>query len=141
MMNNKEREDENKKIQANNSVFLKGFEAYLTAKSVAPKTIQKHVSNINFFANTYLLRFDDMISVENGSDEIGMFLGDFFIRKVMWASKVSINENIASFKKFYTYLNEIGALSSEDLEIMKLIIKEEKEYWLEALETGESPYY
>ena len=61
----------------------------------------------------------------------------------MWASKTTILENITSFKKFYTFLNEIGKITEEDLNEMKNTIKEEKNDWINNLNkclNGESLY-
>lgn len=72
----------------------------------------------------------DIIPAEEGLLEIGSFLGDYFIRKAAWASKYSIQENISSFKKFYTFLVKIEKTDVEDLQKMHELIKEEKAYWL-----------
>lgn len=119
---------------AKNQELLDAFQAHLESKSLKPKTVKSHVDNIAFFANDYLLR-DEITPVEKGASEIGWFLGDFFIRKTTWASKSSIKENIASFKKFYTFLNEQGKVSNEELNEMKTIIKEEKDIWLDEVDS------
>lgn len=49
----------------------------------------------------------------------------------MWSSEGTIKENISSFKKFYSFLNEIGEVSGDDLKEMTEIIKEEKDKWFE----------
>jgi hypothetical protein len=113
-----------------NDDLIEGFSKYLTGKALDTKTIQKHIDNVDFYVNTFLLRYE-IIPAEKGSYEIGDFLGDFFIRKAMWSTKAAVEQNIVSFKKFYTYLNEIGKLSDEDLFEMKLMIKEETETWIE----------
>ncbi len=41
----------------------------------------------------------DVTPVEDGALNISPFLGDYFIRKAMWASKEAIKEYIASFTK------------------------------------------
>jgi len=47
------------------------------------------------------------------------------------ASKYTIQENIASFKKFYTFLYEKVEVSKNELNEMKELIKEEKADWIE----------
>lgn len=89
---------------------------------------------MEFYASYYLLRYE-IIPLEDGALEIGGFLGDFFIRKATWSSPSAIKENISSFKKFYTFLNQIKMLSNQDLNEMKQLIKEEKEDWIESAET------
>lgn len=116
----------------NQKLFIE-FGKWLEKKSLKSKTINKHVDNIEVFGNDYLLRYE-IIPVEKGALEIGGYLGDFFIRKAGWASKNSIKENITSFKKFYTFLNEIEMVSKSELNEMKAIIKVEKSIWIEEVE-------
>ncbi len=132
-MNYKKWELQVEKERKNNNNLLIVFEKYLKAKGLKPNTIKNHIANVEFFANEYLLHYD-IIPIEKGFIEIGGFLGDFFIRKAMWASKNSILENIASFKKFYTFLNEINKISTSDLNEMKKMIKEEKNEWIKEFE-------
>lgn len=90
------------------------------------------VGNVDFFINDYLLYYEP-ISAKNGSSQVGCFLGDWFIRKAIWASVTSVRENIASFKKFYKFMFEIGEISKGDLVELEEEIKECKEDWLENL--------
>lgn len=126
----KEWEDEIEKIKKHNNNLLSDFEEWLKNKDLKPKTIRNHIDNVEFYANGFLLRYEP-IPVEKGALEIGSFLGDYFIRKTSWSSKYTINENIASFKKFYTFLNEIGETSNSELTDMKELIKDEKTDWIE----------
>ena len=126
----KEWEDEIEKIKKHNNNLLSDFEEWLKSKDLKPKTIRNHIDNVEFYANGFLLRYEP-IPVEKGALEIGSFLGDYFIRKTSWSSKYTINENIASFKKFYTFLNEIGETSNSELTDMKELIKDEKTDWIE----------
>ena len=126
----KEWEDEIEKIEKHNNNLLSDFEEWLKSKDLKPKTIRNHIDNVEFYANGFLLRYEP-IPVEKGALEIGSFLGDYFIRKTSWSSKYTINENIASFKKFYTFLNEIGKISNSELTDMKELIKDEKTDWIE----------
>jgi len=126
----KEWEDEIEKIKKHNNNLLSDFEEWLKNKDLKPKTIRNHIDNVEFYVNGFLLRYEP-IPAENGAIEIGSFLGDYFIRKTTWASKYTIQENIASFKKFYTFLNEIGKISNSELTDMKELIKDEKTDWIE----------
>jgi hypothetical protein len=129
----KEWESQVKKAKTHNNELISEFKKYLTTKALKSKTINNHVFNIEFFANEFLLRYE-IIPVERGFSEIGSFLGDFFIRKASWASKYTIQENIASLKKFYIFLNQIGKISNLELNTMKELIKEEKAEWIEEVE-------
>ena len=117
-----------------NNQLLVEFEKYLKTKSLKSNTIKNHISNIEFYANDFLLYYE-IIPIERGFLEIGGFLGDFFIRKASWSSKYTIQENIASFKKFYTFLNEMGKISKDELNEMKEIIKNRKTHWIAEVES------
>lgn len=129
----KEWERQIEKAKTHNNRLLIEFEKYLKTKSFKSNTIKNHIDNVEFYANDFLLRYE-IIPVEKGILQIGSFLGDFFIRKASWASKYTIQENIASFKKFYTFLNEIGKVSEIELNEMKELIKDEKSDWMEEVE-------
>ncbi len=130
----KEWEDKIEKIKKHNNNLLSDFEKWLKSKDLKPKTIKNHIDNVEFYVNEFLLRYKT-IPAENGALEIGSFLGDYFIRKTTWASKYTIQENIVSFNKFYTFLNEIGKIEDNDLKEMTELIKGEKDYWIEKVET------
>ncbi|HFA50194.1 MAG TPA: hypothetical protein ENJ95_14380 [Bacteroidetes bacterium] len=89
MTNNeyKEWEQQVKETKKHNKQLLAGFEKWLTAKSLKPKTIKNHIGNLDFYADAYLLRYD-IIPLEEGGTHIGMFLGDYFIRKTTWPANI-----------------------------------------------------
>ena len=68
-----------------------------------------------------------------------MFLGYWFIRKAMWASQSSIKENASSLKKFYQCMLEKGFIEQQDLDELKLTIKEEMPEWLATVRRYDDP--
>jgi len=88
--------------------------------------------------NEYLL-YEDATAPEDGTYDIGMFIGYWFIKKAMWASESSIRSNAASLKKFYTFLQERGIVNKEDLEFIKETIKEEMPEWIATLSRYDDP--
>ena len=68
-----------------------------------------------------------------------MFLGYWFIKKAMWASKSSIKANAASLKKFYTFLLEKGLIEKDDLQELKETIKYQMSEWLATLDRYDDP--
>jgi len=77
-----EQREENRKL-------LKEFAEWLSAKGLSEGTIYKHVTNIDFYINECLL-YDDVDTPADGIGAIGYFLGYWFIRKAMWASRRTI---------------------------------------------------
>jgi site-specific recombinase XerD len=131
-------EAECEKRKKENHTFILGFTRYLKNRKLSQKTIEKHVYNIDFFINDFLL-YEEPKEAFEGVTELNHFLGYWFIRKAMWASPTSIKENIASLKHFYSYMNETGLVSKEDLAAMKVEIKECKDEWIETVRKYDDP--
>ena len=124
-----------KNVQKNikrNERFLKEFKNEMNKQNLSPKTINKHLNNIKFYLNTYLNYFD-VIKMEDGAQEIDLFLGDWFIHKCLWASITSIKENATSIKKFYKCMYELNHINKDTYDDLCLSIKENMEDWLEEL--------
>ena len=78
----------------------------------------------------YFLSYYDFIKMEDGCSKIDDFLGYWFIRKALWASKNSIKESASSIKKFYKCMVSLGYVNKDDYNKMCEIIKENMEDWL-----------
>ena len=117
------------RIREINNDLLEVFRSDLEAAGLTEKTIDRHVSNVDFYINEYLL-WEDALPMDDGmGGEIGMFLGYFFIRKCMWSTPASIKSNAASFKKFYKCMMEHGKVEKSDYEDMCKYIKERLPKW------------
>ena len=135
-----EYEYECRKIQTENSLLLFEFRGWLKAKGLSDKTIETHVSNINFFINTYLLH-REALRAKEGVWEISFYQVYWFIRKALWSSVANIKSNAASFKKFYKFMHEKGEIDDEALEEVNWMVKEEMAEWIEEMENFENLAY
>jgi len=126
----KQKEKQEKK----NEKLLDKFKKWLQAKGLSNKTVEKHVENIDFYINEYLTYYG-IQEPEEDLYEISAFLGDWFIRKAMWASKTAIKDYCAGFKKFYKFMEEKGRITEEDYKEICEIIKENKADWLAGVES------
>ena len=131
-------EIECKKIRKENRKLLNNFRKYLSSKKLAKKTVDKHVSNIDFYINEFLLN-EEPSKAKEGVNNLDYFLGYWFIRKAMWASVTSIKENITSLKHFFTYMHTIDEIDLEELNEMKEEIKESKDEWFETIRKYDDP--
>ena len=111
-----------------NQTYLDLFEKDLKAAKLAPKTIRKHLDNVDFYLNEYLLR-EDVLSMESGTNWVDSFLGYFFIRKCMWSTPSSIKTTAASIKKFYKSMLQHGKIPQEDYDELCEVIKENMDDW------------
>ncbi len=126
------------RIREANTQLLADFEMWLLQQNLAAKTVKRHIQNVDFYVNEFLL-YEDTIEPQKGIGEIGMFLGYWFIKKALWASPSSIRSNAASLKKFYTFLHERGMVRAEDLKKLKEKIKEELPEWVETMKRYDDP--
>jgi intergrase/recombinase len=129
---------EAERIRQSNRVLLDDFRDWLQKSGLSDKTIDRHVDNIDFYINEYLL-YEDALEPQEGVDGVGIFLGYWFIRKAMWASESSVRGNAASLKKFYTFLHQRGMVSQEALDNLKETIKEDMSDWLDTLARYDDP--
>ncbi len=132
-------EEANEKIEKKNNEYLELFENHLIRQGLNTKTIRKHLENIDFYINEFLLR-EEPLEMENGCGEkIDEFLGDFFIRKAMWSTPNTIKSTSASIKKFYKFMSESDVVSKDDYRNLCEIIKGNIEFWLEDCEEYNDP--
>ena len=131
-------EKECERIREDNAKLLDEFADWLGAKGLSESTVGTHCENLEFYLNHFLLH-EDAERAEVGVHMAGEFLGYWFIRKAMWASRASVKSNAASLKKFYTFMLEKGAIKQEELEDLKLRIKEEMPEWLATLARYDDP--
>lgn len=131
-------ENECKKIRKANKQLLSEFELSLKSSGLAANTVNNHVLNIEFYVNGYLL-YDDAVEAKNGVNSVGMFLGYWFIKKVMWASRSSIKGNATSLKRFYSFLYDKRLIEKDDLDDLKETIKEGMPEWLATLDRYDDP--
>ncbi len=126
------------RIRKNNETMLDEFKKWLSAKQLSPKTIASHCDNLDFYINEFLL-YEEAIDASDGVYEIGHFLGFWFIKKAMWASKSSIKSNATSIKKFYEFMLEKGDIDEEDFIELKEEINDNMQEWLDTMDRYDDP--
>jgi len=131
-------EEKTEEIQKNNDSYLEGFGEHLEAQGLSKKTINRHLKEVNFYINTFLLYYDD-IEAKQGCYMIDEFLGNWFIRKVMWSNEASIKSNITSIKKFYKYLLDSAVIDKEDYDELCDTITQNKFVWLDLVKRYNDP--
>ena len=115
-------------IQKTNNRLLQLFEEDLVKSGLKEKTINRHLSNVDFFLNEFLIRAG-ALPMEEGISMLDEYLGNFFIRKCMWSTPANIKTNATSIKKFYKCMLEHGKIEKEDYEILSSCIKDSMESW------------
>lgn len=101
-------------IHQQNSSYLHLFESDL--QGLAPKTIKRHLQNVDFFLNTYLL-FDEAhpLSMQDGVNSIDDFLCYFLEFKTYFTDSTK-RSFVTSLRKFYKSMLEHGKITPEQYE-------------------------
>ena len=73
-------EEDCKKIRKTNESLLNEYEVLLQTSGLSEKTINSHLSNIDFYINEYLL-YEDATEAKDGAGAAGMFLNFIAIDK------------------------------------------------------------
>ncbi len=133
MVDYQQYEDDCKKIREVNAGLLTGFEAWLVASRLAPKTMVQHIANVDLFINEYLL-YEDAVEAAEGVHCVNMYFGYWFVHKVSWATPGNIKSNAASIKKFYAFMLAKGLVTPQDLDSLVQTIKQEMPTWLAQLQ-------
>ncbi|NMA84351.1 MAG: recombinase [Epulopiscium sp.] len=128
-MNYEEYEMQCKQQQEKNDYYLEILEKDMVEAGLTDKTIRRHLENVDFYINTYLLREAPLDMQKGCGDMIDMFLGYFFIYKCMWSTPGTIKKTAASIKKFYKCMKEHGYVSKEDYNYLCTTIKENMQIW------------
>lgn len=110
-------------IQETNDLLLELFEEDLVKSGLKEKTINRHLSNVDFFLNEFLLRAG-ALPMEKGISMLDEYLGNFFIRKCMWSTPANIKTNATSIKKFYKSMLEHRKIEKEDYDFLCPCIKD-----------------
>ncbi len=131
-------EQDCEKIRKDNEKILDEFEKWLSDKKLSPKTIANHYDNVEFYINNFLL-YEKATDASDGVYRIDRFLGYWFIKKAMWASKSSIKGNATSIKKFYEFMLEKGIVDEDDYFELKEEIKDNMQEWLDTLDRYDDP--
>ena len=117
-------------MREENEKYLEIFEKEMKNSGLTERTIDKHIGNIDFYINVYLLR-EEVRTMDQGCYYADMFLGYFFITKCMWSSPGGIRSNIASLKKFYKCMLANGYIDQNDYDYLIADIKDNKDEWIQ----------
>lgn len=125
-------------LLAANADLLHEFHAHLLASKHSKKMAAAHRDRLSFFADVYLADYCN-VPLAEGFEKIGEYLGDWFIRKAMWSDLKTINENIATFRAFYAFMNASGRLGDDALGELEETIAKESGIWLRHLKRYNDP--
>lgn len=120
--------EECKKVKERNYLLLDLFKEDLIQSGLKDKTISRHLSNVDFYINEFLLYYD-AYPMEEGLNMLDDYLGSFYIRKCLWSTPGNIKSTVASIKKFYKSMVDHGEIDKEDYYDLCSLIKDSMDIW------------
>lgn len=126
--------------KANNKI-IDEFEQFLKTKKLSKKTINRHIDNVDTFANYYLTNYSYCGTIFDGYKNFEDFFGYWLITKYLIISKSFMTAMITTMKKFYTFLFLNGYIDEDSCADAFATLKYGKEEWLEQLEMFENGTY
>ncbi len=131
------------KIREENERMLDLFAASM--QNLKPQTRRRHLSNVNFYINHYLLDYEAE-SFREGVWRLPEFLGEFFIRKCLWSTSATIKSTAVSIKRFYKCMLDNDQISKPEYDMLCDTIKDEMEGWQETCAiyndpSSENPFF
>lgn len=120
--------EECKKIKERNYLLLDLFKDDLIQSGLKDKTISRHLSNVEFYINEFLL-YRDAYPMEEGLNMLDDYLGNFYIRKCLWSTPGNIKSTATSIKKFYKSMVDHGEIDKEGYYDLCSLIKDSMDIW------------
>ena len=123
-------QEEDEKQWKRSKIVFDHFYEYLKNKGLKESTAGKRTERAAFFIMDYLFVYDDAMSIlEVSGDTVRTFLGNWYIRKFLNPSIVSIKSYLRSISDFYIFLSEKGFISKGQLSEIKEVCKDRE--WFE----------
>ena len=119
--------------KANNKI-IDEFEQFLKTDKLSKKTINRHIDNVDTFANCYLTDYSDCGTIFDGYKYFDDFFGYWLITKYLGISKSFMTEMITTMNKFYTFLFLKNYIDENSCTDALATLTDGKEEWLEQLE-------
>jgi site-specific recombinase XerD len=118
-------------IQHANQPILDGFEHSLKHSGLSEQTIKDRVDSVRFFARYLLLYAYSLRRLDEATEgNVYDFLEDWFPRTALWASVSSMKVDLASFKKFFTWMGETGLVAPETVADVLSTLKDSRNLFL-----------
>ena len=132
-----EREEAEAEVASERNVeLLRTFEQWLTRKGLSAKTVRRHLDNVRFFADVYMAAEGGSVEAPRPADQAGTmdideFLGEWFMHEAPWVSVGTVKANIASLKKFYSCLKDMGQMPAGEADEVLELLRVDRGYYIE----------
>jgi hypothetical protein len=122
-------------VHDRNTELLGAFEQWLHDQGLSARTIQMHLDNLERFAHLYLTDEGGSLGLPCPVDQAALadvdeFLADWLLLRADGPPVETVRSHVASLKKFYICLKEIGQMQAEDSDEILALLREDREYYL-----------
>ena len=102
-------------VETSNEKVLRAFRKVLFKQGLLPKTVERHVSNAEFFANAFLAQGDPprRLSQARVSD-VGRYFHDWLPRQATKTSATQVKRSITSLKKLFRFMRDTERMDIGD---------------------------
>jgi hypothetical protein len=119
-----------------NVEIIDAFEAWLDGKGLSEKTVQRHLSNAQFFADEYMALQGGNAGVPRSAEQadrmdVDDYASEWFLENVRWLSVTKAKASIAALKKLYVCLKESGRMETEKADEVLDLLKAERGRYIE----------
>jgi hypothetical protein len=125
-------------IRKDNVELLKEFVDWMRSQGASDRTVGTHLPNASFYIQMFLL-YEQPLRPHAGVSSISMYLGYWFIRKGPIATPGTVKSTATSLVRFYSFLQEKGLVSAEQVDQMRQTIKTQMHHWQERARRYNNP--
>lgn len=94
-------------VETSNEKVLRAFRKALFKQGLLPKTVERHVSNAELFANAFLAKGDPPRRLSQASvPDIGSYFHDWLPRQATKTSATQVKRSITSLKKLFRFMRD-----------------------------------
>ena len=111
------------RIRLLNDSLLQGFRFDLELKGLKDATVDRHVQNIFFFGERYLLEIHSRPLTEITAQAVEEFFQEWYFANILYGTKKDLNQIRVAIKKFSRYLSEEDWLEVEQYDAIQKVCK------------------
>ena len=110
----------------------------VTEKIVGKIRAHQYADSLRFFGNVYLAQYEKG-SLLDGLASFPMFVGNWFIRKAMWADAKAVRENVQAFCLFIRVFEGWGEIGKAEFDNLNEILERNLEMWCSRVDCYNNP--
>lgn len=124
--------------EAVNEEVLKRFTDFVIAEKIVGKLKAHSYANcLRFFGNVYLEQYEE--NLLDGLASFPSFVGDWFIRKAMWADAEAVRENVEAFGLFIRVFEGWGEIEKAEFDRWNEILERNLGMWCSRADSYNNP--